>query len=262
MGELSGNGTIKGNPVIGSSTLLVGGLSTSSTFSGILQDNGGGKTALTKVGNGALMLTGTSSYTGATAVNAGRLLVNGRLGNSAVSVNSGGLLGGSGSILGSVSILAGGTFSPGNSPGLLSVNSLALEGTALMEIDGTTRATQYDGADVTGLLTYGGSMLIDFGTDITSAFTNGTTFNLFDFGSYSGGFTSIVTANDGSFYAGLTFASTGSGDTWVATKDSQRLEFTHSTGNLVIVPEPGAIALAGIAIPAAAYMLRRRRRMG
>ena len=263
MGELSGNGTIRGNPVIGSSTLLVGGLSTSSTFSGIFQDNGvNTKTALTKVGTGTLMLTGTSSYTGATAVNAGQLLVNGRLGNSAVSVNSGGLLGGSGSILGSVSILAGGTFSPGNSPGLLSVNSLALEGTALMEIDGTTRATQYDGADVTGLLTYGGSMLIDFGTDITSAFTNGTTFNLFDFGSYSGGFTSIVTTNDGSFYAGLTFASTGSGDTWIATKDSQRLEFTHSTGNLVIVPEPGAIALAGIAIPAAAYMLRRRRRMG
>ena len=190
------------------------------------------------------------------------LLVNGRLAaDSAVTVNSGALLGGSGSILGSVTVLAGGTFSPGNSPELLSVGSLSLAGTTLMEIDGVSPrggTGGYDATNVTGSLTYGGSLLIDFGAGITSPLADNTTFDLFAFGSFSESFTSITTAADGSFYGGLTFASTGGGDTWTATKNTQTLEFTHSTGNLVIVPEPGAMPLAGLGIAAAAWALRRR----
>jgi hypothetical protein len=170
------------------------------------------------------------------------------------------LLGGSG-VLGSVSVLAGGTFSPGNSPGLLSTGPLSLAGTTLMEISGIgSRGVAYDATDVTGALTYGGSMVIDFGAGITGALPDNTTFNLFDFTSYSGTFTGITTANNGSFYAGLTFTDAGSGDKWTATKDSQTLEFTHSTGNLEIVPEPASIALAGVGIAAAAWAFRRRRR--
>jgi len=185
------------------------------------------------------------------------LLVNGRLAaDSAVTVNSGALLGGSGSILGSVTVLAGGTFSPGNSPELLSVGSLSLAGTTLMEIDGVSPrggTGGYDATNVTGSLTYGGSLLIDFGAGITSALANNTTFDLFNFGSYTSVFSSITTAADGSFYGGLSFASTGGGDKWTATKDSQTIEFTHSTGNLVIVPEPAAISLIGIGVAAAAW---------
>ena len=219
-------------------------------------------TGLTKAGVGVLELSGSNSYTGPTTVSAGSLLVNGLLQTSAVTVQSGALLGGSG-VLGSVSVLAGGTFSPGNSPGLLSTGPLSLAGTTLMEISGVSPrggVGGYDATDVTGALTYGGSMLIDFAAGITGAMPDNTTFNLFDFTSSSGTFTGITTANNGSFYAGLTFTDAGSGDKWTATKDSQTLEFTHSTGNLEIVPEPASIALAGIGIAAAAWAFRRRRR--
>ena len=256
LGGLSGSRNLD----MGTRTLSIGNNNQSTTYSGGLSSG-----ALTKIGTGALTLSGSNSYTGATRVAAGSLLVNGTLGATAVTVESGGLLGGSGVIGGSVSVLAGGTFSPGNSPGLLTSGPLSLAGTTLMEIDGLAPRGGiggYDATDVTGLLTYGGSMLIDFGSGITSAFDNNTTFNLFDFTSWTGSFTSITTANDGSFYAGLTFANSGNNDRWTATKGTQTLEFTHSTGNLVIVPEPHAAVLAGCGVAAAAWGLSRRRRRG
>jgi autotransporter-associated beta strand protein len=231
------------------------------TISDAIANSGGisgGARGLRKLGTGSLVLSGSNTYTGATTVEQGSLLVNGQLSTSAVTVRSGGLFGGSGT-LGNVDVLAGGTFSPGNSPGLISLSQLALAGTTLMEIDGLTRGTQYDAVDVSGLITYGGSMVIDFGSSITSAFADNTTFNLFAFGSYSGQFSGITTANDGSWYGGLTFVNSGDNNKWTAEIGSQTLEFTHSTGALAIVPEPGALALAGIGIAAAWASCSRRR---
>src|SRR5207302_1318346 len=70
---------------------------------------------LSKTGGGKLVLAGTNTYSGATTVSAGTLLVNGSLASgSAVTVtNSGTVLGGTGTINGSVSIASSGAILQG-----------------------------------------------------------------------------------------------------------------------------------------------------
>jgi autotransporter-associated beta strand protein len=226
--------------------------------SGSVQANLGGSVGLVKSTAGTVFLTGSNAFTGDTSINAGQLILNGQLGNTALTVNAAGFLGGSGSVLGSVAVLAGGTFSPGTSPGLFTAGTLALSGVTLMEIDAVgVRGTAYDAVTVTNALTYGGLMELDLA--FASALDDNTIFNLFDFGSQSGFFTSITTKDNGSYYGGLSF--TGTGDVRTATKGGQTLEFTYSTGNLVIVPEPAACCTAAIgALAAIGYAARRARR--
>ncbi|EMH4033307.1 autotransporter outer membrane beta-barrel domain-containing protein [Serratia marcescens] len=78
-----------------------------------------GHGGLTKQGIGTLVLTGNNTYAGPTLVNQGRLAVNGSI-TSAVSVQNGGIVGGSGTV-GSLTARQGGTVAPGNSIGTLNV---------------------------------------------------------------------------------------------------------------------------------------------
>ena len=82
------------------------------TLSGPLSGPG----SLTKVDSGTLTLAGSNTYTGPTTINQGKLVVDGWLTNSAVSVNSGGTLGGTGNLT-SVTVYAGGNLAPGDSLG-------------------------------------------------------------------------------------------------------------------------------------------------
>jgi autotransporter-associated beta strand protein len=117
IGELSGTST--GVLDIGGNTVTLGGSGRSGSFAGQITGSGGN---LTKAGAGTVTLTGTSDYTGQTTVTGGKLVVNGSLLQSAVTVQAGATLGGSGTV-GALTVDSGGTLAVGNSPGLLTAAS-------------------------------------------------------------------------------------------------------------------------------------------
>lgn len=153
----------------------------------------GGSGAMTKQAAGRLVLTGTHTYTGATTVLAGTLLVNGTLGVTAVTV-TGGTLGGNGLIKGAVTIQSAGRLSPGSSIGTLTINnSLNLAGSTVMELNAATSAHDL----VSGLttVTYGGTLILSnlAGAPLTAA----NAFKLFGATTYRGGFAALVPASPG-----------------------------------------------------------------
>ncbi|MFZ5781135.1 MAG: autotransporter-associated beta strand repeat-containing protein [Pseudomonadota bacterium] len=133
---------------LGGNTLATG-TSNSTTFGGSIDGTGG----LVKQGSGTLVLTGTSTYTGPTAVNAGGLVVNGSVA-STVTLDSGTVLGGSGTIGGLVANTA--VLAPGNSIGTLTVNGNAVQngGTYVVEVNAQG---QSDRVNVTGTATINGT---------------------------------------------------------------------------------------------------------
>jgi len=189
IGELSGTGGV---------VRLMGTLnvnqSTNTTYAGVI-NNG----ALQKSGNGTLTLSNTNTYLGATAVNAGTLIISGAISNSSAltvaagaqlrynsaTARTGGLtlsgngsasravLGGTGSINAAITLdNLGDTLSPGNSPGqqAYGVNQTWNSFTYLWEVNnftGTTAGTDFDQINVTGNMTLTGG-LGAYQLDITS----------------------------------------------------------------------------------------------
>jgi fibronectin-binding autotransporter adhesin len=125
-------------------TLTLGGTNTGlNTLAPKLVD-GSLPLAVLKSGIGTWQLTNANTYTGGTTVAGGRLLVNNTSGSGtgagAVVVQNGGALGGTGVIGGAVTIQSGGLFSPGNNPGVLTVNNnMTFEAGSifLVELNGT-----------------------------------------------------------------------------------------------------------------------------
>jgi len=113
--------------------------------------------ALTKIGADRLILSGTSTYTGPTAVNQGGLAVNGSI-VSDVTVNNGGELGGTGRI-GALTVASGGVYAPGNSIGTMTVNgNFTLAAGAVYEVEANA-AGQSDKVIVIGTVNLTGATL-------------------------------------------------------------------------------------------------------
>ncbi len=100
-----------------------------------------GAISLVKNGTGRLDLGDSNTYTGTTTVNNGALAVNGsHSGAGLYTINPGGRLEGSGGIVGNVNI-AGGTIAPGNGAGVITVNgalNFTSTSTYAVDINGLT----------------------------------------------------------------------------------------------------------------------------
>jgi len=110
------SGTPTGAPLVENAsataaTLTVNQGSGTSTFAGVLQNGaGGGALSLTKSGSGTLVLSGANTYTGATTVSGGELVLasTGSLA-SPTTVQTGATLSGTGTISGNVTAQSGGS---------------------------------------------------------------------------------------------------------------------------------------------------------
>jgi autotransporter-associated beta strand protein len=155
----------------------------SNTLTGAL----GGPGGLTKMGAGALVLSGNALYSGDTTVSGGTLSARGTLGSgSGLVFIDGGTLDGDGTINVGVETVAGGTISPGLSIGRLTINNtLNLGGDVIMEVAKTGATLSNDVLFASGGVTYGGTLTI---INVGEPLSSGNTFKLFESPTFAGSF--------------------------------------------------------------------------
>jgi uncharacterized protein with beta-barrel porin domain len=156
---LAQGSAITGNVLgTGSDTLQLGGTGSAtfdvSQLGAAAQYQGFG--TFNKIDGSTWTLTGTSTFAGPINVNGGTLSVNGNVTSaSGLTVNSGGTLGGTGTV-GNTTIASGGTLAPGNSIGTLNVNgNLTLNSGSNYNVE--VSPSSADRVNVTGTATLGGA---------------------------------------------------------------------------------------------------------
>jgi uncharacterized protein with beta-barrel porin domain len=242
--SLSGAGSVD----LGPGSLLTINGATSTLYTGSIFGGGG----IAKGGAGNLEMSGVSDVAAGTTVSGtGKLLVSGSLGGL-VNVTAG-TLGGTGTILGPVSVSSGANLSPGASPGRLNTGSLLLSPGAnfLWEATSATPATGYDQVGVTGTVSLNQSNFV-----MTLGFTPVLN-NVF-----------ALILNDGSDLVTGTFAGLPEGAPVFLNGTTGFITYTGNfdgglLGNdvLIVVPEPGAVVslLGGLGTLVGLQRFRRRK---
>jgi len=208
-GSIEGDGLV----FLGANNLTVGTNNLSTTFSGLIQDGGisrrtGG--SLTKMGNGKLSLTNANTYTAATTVNAGSLLVKNRTGSGtgsgAVQVNAG-MLGSTGKINGAVTVgtgtSSGAILLAGNSatsPGTLTINN-TLTFNSLSTYKCVLNRTRAKASEAAALgVTINSNVPLTFVDTGTGTLAAGTVFNVINNTSANPIFGTFSNLSDGSVF--------------------------------------------------------------
>jgi autotransporter-associated beta strand protein len=274
----SGGTTIAAGTLVGTATSLQGNISNASalvfddaaagTFAGVISGAG----TFTKSGAGNLVLSGSNTYTGPTSITAGRLSVNGSLGNSAVTVQNGAELGGIGTLAGTVIAQSGGRVSPGNSIGVLTQGETSFDAGAIFkyEVDSRLLSNLAEAADllvVTGDLNIATGTLLEF-SDLAAAsaqpFVEDTTvFAMINYtGDWDGGlftYNSQELTNGSRFMVGsqmweIDYAYVYDTETPGSTVRPLNFQSSHVPGTgsqtfvtITAVPEPATLALLATA---------------
>jgi fibronectin-binding autotransporter adhesin len=250
----SGNITSTGGGAFTIQALNAAIASGNSTVSANIQ---GELAAVSKTGAGTLTLNGSNTYGQGTYVSVGTLLVNNTSGSAtgagAVSVSSGATLGGNGTISGPVS--AGGTLAAGNGIGTLTLGSLTLTSSGILD----NELGRNGAAPVSDLVAINGSVSLASGSDLKltlygglSAPQAGDVFFLIGndgADSITGVFTKLngaaTTLNEGSQFS-------WNSQSWAITYTADMGTSSFTGGNdlaLMVVPEPSTwilIVLGGI----------------
>lgn len=200
---------------------------------------GSSGTTITKSGGGTLTLgTASNSYTGATDVMGGSLIVNGNISTSLLTtVKTGATLRGTGTT-GNLVVNSNASFAPGDG-GIESVNvigNLMLDGGSFSVFEINTTGDIGDLAISSALLTFGGTLGV---TNIGGSLMAGDTFNLFDWGTTTGTFSSV------------SLPTLDAGLAW-----NQSNLYVNGQIAVAAVPETRAALLGGFGLLA---LLRRRR---
>src|SRR6516165_1635899 len=218
-------------PAIANAGQIIANFTDTLTLAAVISGAG----TLSKAGPGTLILTGNNTYTDATTINGGTLIVNGSIADSTVTVNAGGRLGGTGTL--GNTIINGGTLSPGNSIGTLTVNgnlTMTAAASYLVEIS----PTNADRTNVAGTATLAGTVQAAFaaGSFMTRNYTI-----LSAAGGRSGTFSALSTTNlPAGFSASLSYTAT-----------DVTLNLTAALGTLTILGVPNAPGGSGA--PACAF---------
>ena len=190
-----------------------------------------GSDGLTKLGSGALDLTGDNTYTDATTVSAGALHVDGTVG--AVAVDTAATLAGMGTV--SSITTTGAVVSPGDSgTGILTDNgSVALDSSSAFDVtlDGSTAGTNYTQLSAAGPINLADATLnVTLGSDFTP--TAGDTYT--------------IVKNTGSSAITGTFANLPEGSRVTVSGQQFTISYAGGTGD-------NSVVLTAVAVPTATW---------